>query len=127
MWRLRLLYLGHRHVRMRPDSFLVLSAMIIIVVAGVASLRLSPENPALITLGTGLVVSAMQLTAMLQFPGIADGLSWGGLIIEELKSTRGVVPDAGLGAARRRIVRHLQEHGDVPEEVVQAWLRASYP
>lgn len=126
MWRLRLLYLGHRHVRMRPDSFLVLSAMIIIVVAGAASLRLNPENPALLTLGTGLVVSAVQLTAMLQFPGIADGLSWRGLIIEELKSTRGVVPDAGLGAARRRIVRHLQEHGDVPEEVVQAWLRASH-
>lgn len=126
MWRLRLLYLGHRHVRMRPDSFLVLNAMVIIVVAGVTSLLLSPQNPALLTLGTGLVVSAIQLTAMLQFPGIAEGLSWGGLIIEELRSTRGVAHDAGQGAARRNIVRHLQEDGDVPDEMVQAWLRASH-
>lgn len=125
MWRLRLLYLGHRYVPMRPDSFLLLSGMLLIIGAGAVSLYLSSEQPALLTIGAGFASMALLLAAMLQFPGIADGLSWIGLIVEELNSSSGVIPDTGRGAARRQIVRRLQEHGAVPDDVVRQWLRAS--
>ncbi|MFY0990927.1 hypothetical protein [Halomonas sp. C05BenzN] len=125
MWCLRLLYLGHRYMPMRPDTLLVMTVMLVIIGAGAATLYMDSEQPSLLTVGVGLAVTVLQVTVMVRFPGIADGLSWSGLIIEELKSSNGVVPDAGRGAARRQIVRHLEESGDVPDEVVRRWLSAS--
>ncbi|WP_146218726.1 hypothetical protein [Halomonas sp. LBP4] len=86
---------------------------------------LNREPPALFTIGAGVAVMALQVTTILQFPGIADGLSWSGLIIEELKSSRGVTHDTDMGAARRQIVRYLPEYGDVPHDVVRQRLQAS--
>jgi len=125
MWSLRLLYLGHRYMPMRPDTLLVLTVMLVIIGAGAVTLYMDSEQPALLTVGAGLAVTVLQVAVMVRFPGIADGLSWSGLIIEELKSSNGVVADAGRGASRRQIVRHLEEFGDVPDEVIRRWLSAS--
>ncbi|WP_444679649.1 hypothetical protein [Halomonas sp. E19] len=97
MSRLRLLYLGHRYMPMRPDTLLIMTVMLVIIGAGAITLYMDIEQPALLTVGVGLVVTALQVAVMIRFPGIADGLSWSGLIIEELKSTRGVMPGGDRG------------------------------
>jgi hypothetical protein len=125
MWCLRLLYLGHRYMPMRPDTLLVMTVVLVIIGGGAAPLYLGSDQPMLLTVGVGLAVMALQVAVMIRFPGIADGLSWSGLIIEELKSSNGAVADPSRGAARRQIVRQLEEFGDVPDEVVRRWLSAS--
>lgn len=103
MWRIRLLCLGLRYVPMRPDTFLVATSVSVILIAGTLSMWLALDTPTFITLATGIVVSTLQLGVMGVFPRIADGMSWNGLISEELKTAQLSASNPGMGLIRRQL------------------------